>query len=86
MGKGKPKGHETKADLAIHIAISTMFAWANLVEALAQLFDGTDMPREAIHVFLDELQDLNDQVMPDDTAMVFNQMVRSIGKLVASND
>ena len=86
MGKGKPKGHETKADLAIHIAISTMFAWANLVEALAQVFDTTDMPRDFIHEFLDTIEEANDDIMPEDTATVFRQMISSIRKSVACND
>jgi hypothetical protein len=86
MEKGKPKGRETKADLAIHIAISTMFAWANLVDALTRAFDRADMSRDIILEFLDAIEDANDDVMPEDSAIAFRQFLASIRKEVACND
>lgn len=86
MGREKPKGHRSKADLAIHMAISTMFAWANLVEALAQFMEGTDIPRDMIHEFLENLEDANAETLSDEMSLVFGQMVRSIRKVIASND
>ena len=85
MGKGNPKGR-SKSDLALHMTISTMFAWAKLVEMLAQMFDEAVLSREMIHDFLDQLQDANTDIMSEEMGLIFGQMVASIRKTIPCND
>ncbi len=64
----------------------TVMAIANLIAAIVDTMRNAQMPPEAVHGFLDELDRLNDITMWGTPLIVLEEIIEVVRRSVPSND